>query len=174
MKEKSYIFKKTLFHSPAIRALNNNEKIIYTKVKLVLEGKKKQNTIAILPTYASHDNKSRPLILHTDIVFKIEHGHGNIVLENLIINANNWDYIIKNVDGNKDKINLIKSIPNTSYFLTIGANRINGFFIVTHYESRPKTHNTLKNLLHNKGDSLENTERTALPHLQLSHNETAS
>lgn len=166
--------KKSLFKSPVIRELYENEIKQRTKVRLVLLGKRKKAIIAILPELISHDGKSRPLILHKDIVMKIENDHGKIILENLIINANDWDYVIKNVNGNKDKINLIKILPNTPYFLTIGANRFNGFFTVTHYESRPKTDQTLKNLLHNKGDSLVHIERTALPYLQLSHNETAS
>lgn len=166
--------KKSPFKSPPIRELNEIEHKHRSKVHMVLKGKRKKVVIAVLPESISHDGKSRPLILHKDIVLKIQNDHGKIPLENLIINANDWDYAIKNVNGNKYKINLIKVLPNTSYFLTIGANRFNGFFTVTHYESRPKTHQTLKNLLHNKGDSLVHIERTALPHLQLSHNETAS
>jgi hypothetical protein len=174
VKKDTYIGKKSLFKSSSIRKLYKNEIVLYTKVNLLLQRKRQKATIAVIPDFVCHDGKSRALILHIDIVNKIEHDHEKIVLENLIINANDWDYIIRNVDNDKDKINLIKMIPDTPYFLTIGANRINGFFVVTHYESRPKTHNTLKNLLHNKGDSLENIERTALPHLQLSHNVTAS
>lgn len=174
MKKDLYIDKKSLFKTSKLRKLNHNEKILCKKVHLLLQGKRRKATIGIVPDFASYDGKSRALILHIDIVNKIEHDHGKIVPENIIINANDWDYVIKNVNGNTDKINLIKIIPNTPYFLTIGANRINGFFIVTHYESRPKTYNTLKNLLRNKGDFLENIERTALLHLQPSHSVTAS
>lgn len=166
--------KKSPFISLPIRKLSKVEKSLYKKANLVVKGKVFQIALGTVSSLASYDGRSRPLILHADIIRKIELGHGKIVLENLIISINDWDYILKNVDGNKDKINLIKKIPHTPYFLTVGANRINGFFIVTHYESRPKKHNTLKNLLRNKGDFLENTEEAALSHLQLSRDETAS
>lgn len=166
--------KKTLFISPSIRELNSAENYYKEKINLMTKCDLITCVISLLPSFVSQDNKTRPLILHKKIIEKIEKSHGNITFENLIINANNWDYVIRNVEGNIDKINLIKIIPDTSYFLTIGANRVNGYFVVTHYESRPKKINTLKNLLKNKGDSLNHIGEAALSHLQLSQDETAS
>lgn len=80
--------------------------------------------------------------------------HCCLPLENFAITANDWDFIVKNVDGNPDKINLIKTIPGTSDFFVIAANRNNGFFLVTYFEYRAKNGKELKNLLQNKGDSL--------------------
>lgn len=165
--------KKTLFIIPVIRELNNTENYYKEKIKSMLLSGFEVCTISMLPAFVSNDGKSRSLILKKEIINKIQNDHGNIIFENLIINANNWDYVIRNVEGNVDKINLIKIIPNTSYFLTIGANRVNGYFVVTHYESRPKKINTLKNLLKNKGDSLNHIGETALSHLQLPQNEAA-
>lgn len=167
------MLKKSVFKTPVLRKLHKNEKVLCKKVNLVLLRKRKKATVAILPDFVSHDNKSRPLFLHVDIVNKIERDHGKIILENFIINANNWDYVVKNVDGNRDKINLIKKIPNTTYFLLIGANRVNGFFTVTHFESRSENTGKLKNLLQ-RGDFLTFIEEAALSHLQLPHSASAS
>jgi|GEM_PF-2836806 len=167
------MLKKSLFQTPPLRGLHQNEEILYAKVNLLLCRKRRKSLVAILPEFVSYDNKSRPLFLHVDIVNKIERDHGKIILENLIINANSWDYVVKNVDGNKDKINLIKKIPNTTYFLLIGANRVNGFFIVTHFESRSENIDKLKNLLQ-RGDFLTSIEEAALSHLQLPHSASAS
>lgn len=167
MKNESKKPKKSLFISPVIRELNTEENYYKQKIELMLVDDLIVCTISLLPSFVSHDGKRRSLILHKNIINKIDKDHGKMILENLIINANNWDYVIKNVEGNIDKINLIKIIPDTPYFLTIGANRVNGYFVVTHYESRPKKINTLKNLLKNKGDSLNHIGETALSHLQL-------
>lgn len=159
--------KKSAFVSEAIRELNDIEEYYKYKISSMIIYDLKTCTLSLLPPFVSHDGKRRSLILSNNIIKKIENGHGKIIIENLIINANNWDYVIKNVKGNVDKINLIKLIPNSTHFLTIGANRINGYFIVTHYESSPKKHTTLKNLLQNKGDSLNHIGEAALSHLQL-------
>jgi hypothetical protein len=155
--------KKTIFKSEVIRTLNTQEKYYNDKLILLLGAFVEETIITILPSFVSYDNKNRPLIINKDIIKKIENNHGKIISENVIITANDFDFIIKNVDDNKDKINLIKIIPNSPNFLTIGANRINGFFIVTYYESRPKKINTIKNLLLNKGDSLNHTGGAAFP-----------
>lgn len=173
MKNENKKAKKSLFTSLTIRELNTTENYYREKIKSMLLGDFEACTISMLPAFVSNDEKSRSLILKKEIINKIQNDHGRIIYENLIINANNWDYVIRNVEGNVDKINLIKIIPDTPYFLTIGANRVNGYFIVTHYESRPKKINTLKNLLKNKGDSLNHIGETALSHLQLPQNKAA-
>lgn len=159
--------KKSRFISKPIRKLNTVENYYKYKLYSMIKHDLKICTLSLLPDFVSNDGKRRSLILHKNIIAKIENSHGEIVIENLIINANNWDYVIKNVEGNIDKINLIKLIPDTTHFLTIGANRINGYFVVTHYESSPKKSSTLKNLLKNKGDSLNHIGEAALSHLQL-------
>jgi hypothetical protein len=121
-----------------------------------------QSVIGKLPGFASLDNKKRNLILSKGIVQKIERDHGNIIFENLIISVNDWDYIIKNVDKNKDKINLIKLIPDSSNLFLVGANRINGYFMLTYYEIIGGKKDKLKSLLL-RGDSLNNTGGAAVP-----------
>jgi hypothetical protein len=154
-------YKKTQFKTKHIRKLNNREKRIITKIVLDLENKNTCN-IALLPSFVSNDNKKRLLILNNNIINKIEKDHGKIILQNLIINANDWDYVIKNVDKNTDKINLIKVI-NSKGLLLIGANRINGYFMLTYFEITTKNSQTkLKNLLQ-RGDSLNNTGGAAFP-----------
>jgi hypothetical protein len=155
--------KKTIFKNVIIRTLNEQEEYYKNKLELLNNENIEESVLAILPTFISNDGKVRPLILNKQIVKKIKTGHGEFILENIILTANDFDFVIKNVDGNKDKINLIKLIPKSPHFLTIGANRINGFFTVTYYESRPKKINTIKNLLQNKGDSLNHIGGAAFP-----------
>ncbi len=155
------IHSKTQFITKQIRLLKNKELAYLSRLKSIVLTSN-TNCIATLPSYASFDNKSRNLILSRNIIKKIERDHGSVVLENLIINANDWDYVIKNVDQNQDKINLLKLTPYNTILL-IGANRINGFFMLTHYEiinNRKK--DKLKNLL-KRGDSLNNTGGAAVP-----------
>lgn len=65
----------------------------------------------------------------------------------MIINIHDWEYATTNVLGNPDKINLIKSIPNSDNYLLIAAIRINGFFVLTHFETETKGDINLKRLL---------------------------
>lgn len=51
---------------------------------------------------------------------------------------NQPDYIIKNVDGKADKINIIKKIEWTNDFVLIGADRQNGYFILSNYEVKSR------------------------------------
>lgn len=165
--------KKTQFISTKMRDLTPEEVPALNKVNDIISGKSKTEVIAHTPDFASFDNKERPLILSKEIVAKIKN-HGDLVPENLVINANNWDYLIKNVDGNRDKINLIKKIPGTDNFLILGANRDNGFFTVTHYEVQARNSNKLKNLLVKKGDALDNTGRPIVPSFATPSKEVAS
>ncbi|MDR3168928.1 MAG: hypothetical protein LBU27_04130 [Candidatus Peribacteria bacterium] len=63
--------------------------------------------------------------------------------------ANAPDYFIKNItiDGivYPDKINLVKQVPNADKVWIIGAERQNGFFILTHLEVAEK--NVLEKVL---------------------------
>lgn len=148
---------KTQFKSGQIRDLKSEEQSSLQKVKAVLDGKSKTEVIAHTPGFVSFDGKERPLILSSDIKNKITNDHGKISAENLVINANDWDAVLKNVkspDGKKinpDKINLIKKIPGSNNVLVIAANRDNGFFTVTHYELISDSGNELKSLL-GRGD----------------------
>jgi hypothetical protein len=154
--------KKTIFTGKTIRHLNTQEVYYKNKIDLLLKGDSQNAIITILPSFASIDGKIRPLILNKTIVTKVENDHGKILLENLVINANDFDYVIKNMYGDPDKINLLKRIPDSNNILVIGANRNNGFFTVTHYEVDTKNPDKLKNLL-KKGDSLDRNGRAAVP-----------
>lgn len=165
---------KTPFSTATIRSLTPQEDHTSSKIKSMVAGKSDVETIAKTPFFVSNDGKERPLILSKDIVDKIQKDHGNINPENMAINAHDWDYVIKNVEGNPDKINLIKKIPNSDNYLTIAANRDNGFFTVTHYESEARNSNKLKNLLKNKGESLDNTGRPIVPSFATSPEGAAS
>ena len=159
--------------SPQIRKLSTKEMRFYIKAQKVCNKQVPKATIAKLPAFVSQDGKKRSLILTRMIIEKIENDHGKIGIENLIINANDWEYVIKNVDGNPDKINLIKTIPGSYNLVTIGANRANGFFMVTHYETSTRSPNKLKNLLQNRGDSLDHTGGAAVPSFATFSEETA-
>lgn len=123
---------KTLFVSSAIRQIKANEESIYEKIKLVIQGDLDQIEISKIKGFVSQDGKERPLVFSSMIAQKIIRDHGIFPPENLFISATEWEYIIQNVDGNPDKINLIKKNPDSNNFLVIGANRNNGFFLLLH------------------------------------------
>jgi hypothetical protein len=147
------LFKSHFSYRP-IRPLSIKEQKFADNISQILNGIQDSVYIAVLPSYLSKDQRTRPLILNRKIIEKITINHGSIPLENLIINANDFDFFIQNLDGNPDKINLIKLIPGTQDFVLIGANRDNGYFLVTHYEVTAKSGNELKSLL-GRGDFLD-------------------
>jgi hypothetical protein len=139
--------KKTPFISKQIRSLNKMEMIYLYRLNQVINHKSNKESIAYLPYNVSIDNKIRSLIISREIIDKIEFDHGPICAENMIINAHEWDYIITNVDNNIDRINILKLIPGSNNYLLIAANRDNGFFIVTHFETKSNNNKNLKRLL---------------------------
>jgi len=139
--------KRLLFISKQIRKLTRTEDKYIINIFEILQGKKEQNIITYLPDYISYDNKIRPLILNKDIIIKIENKHGKIPIENLLINAHDFDYALINFDNIKEKINLIKLIPDSNNFLLISAIKINGYFMLTHFETEVLKDNELKSLL---------------------------
>jgi hypothetical protein len=146
---------KTCFVSLQIRELTKEERKALDVVRDVLCGRVQRDVIGKILACLSIDNKDRPLVLDKLIVDKIRRDHGNIVAENLVINVHDWDFGIRNMDGNPDRINLIKMIPNSNNYIVIGAIRNNGFYMVTHYEAFPKKgSNKLKSLL-GRGDLLD-------------------
>lgn len=110
--------------------------------------------------------------LMVDPVLELNHKHGQMIPENLIINANDWDGALKNVrdpagkSPDPDKINLLKRIPDSDNVLVIGATRSNGFFMVTHYEVVPKSGNEIKSLL-GRGDLLSSSGNALAPEVFL-------
>lgn len=150
--------KKSQFISKQIRELNEVEKEFLQDLKDFIYLKKDKCIIPYLPQYISSDSKIRSLILSKEIVIKIINKHGKIPVNNLLINANDWDFIIQNIDKIKDKINIIKQIPNSDNFLLIGAVRDNGFFILTHFETEVLQGNELKSLL-GRGDLISKDAR---------------
>ncbi len=139
--------KKSLFISKQIRNLNNKEIKYFKRLQKILCKQSHIETIGYVPRNLSYDNKVRPLILSREIVDKIEYDHGLICPENIIINIFDWEYATTNVLGNPDKINLIKNIPNSDNYLLIAAIRINGFFMLTHFETKTSGDTNLKRLL---------------------------
>jgi hypothetical protein len=139
--------KKSPFISKQIRELNTQEIFFCENIKKVLCDKSEAETIGYASKSLSCDGKERPFILSREIVDKIESDHGAICPENMIINVFDWDYATTNVLGNPDKINLIKSIPDSNNYLLIAAIRINGFFMLTHFETETKGDINLKRLL---------------------------
>jgi len=142
---------KTQFTLSPIRKLSSAETKYANDVKKVLSGDKDiveiGNTIGPL----SSDGKVRPIVLSEKIAKKIQNDHGSISVDNLVINANDWSVAVKNLDGNKDKINLIKKVSGSDSYIVLAMNRDNGFFTVSHYEVVPKGGNELKSLL-GRGD----------------------
>ena len=154
---------KTPFESDTIRPLTEAEKLIRSKIDDLMAGKFLAEKLSDIPSTVSKDGKVRPLILSHKILNKFVMDHGlNMSLDNLVINANDWEYLIKNFRDDEDSINIIKEIPDSDNFLTIGASRQNGFFALTHYETITKSSNKLKNLLE-KGEVLVNTSGASSP-----------
>lgn len=139
--------KKSLFISKQIRILNNEEEIYNKYLKKVMNNISEIETIGYVLGSLSLDKKERPIVISREIVNKIEFDHGTICSENMIINIYDWEYAVINIDNKPDRINLLKIIPNSENYLLISANRYNGFYIVTHFETESKNGNNLKRLL---------------------------
>lgn len=162
--ESSTIAKKpaSKFVSGQIRELRATEKQSLANVQSVLNGEKAADTIADVPGFLSADGKVRELIFGDVAMRKVQANgkHGSMIPENMVINANDWDAALKNIrsfdengvlgERNQDKINLIKRVPGGN-FLIIGADRQNGFYMLTHYEVTEAGSNKLKSLL-GRGD----------------------
>jgi hypothetical protein len=139
--------KKTLFISKQLKNLNAVEKKYYKKIKKLLNNESDREKIGYVEGSLSFDNKKRSLILSREIIDKIEYDHGPICAENIIINAFEWEFALLYKYKDIDKINLIKQIPNSHNYLLIAANRDNGFFIVTYFETKSINDKNLKRLL---------------------------
>lgn len=85
----------------------------------------------------AYDGKERPAIFSQAIQNKIVWDHW-LDKANLLATVNQPDYIIKNVDGKADKINIIKKIEWTNDFVLIAADRQNGYFILSNYEVKSR------------------------------------
>jgi hypothetical protein len=153
---------KSPFISPQIRGLTQNEKKLADVAKSIVLGNCLEGTIAVIPPFVSRDQKPRVLIFNSLVANKIQTGsnaHGTILVENLIISANDWEYAVKNAKGNSRKITLIKKVPHSNNFFIIGASRVNGYYMITYFEVIAKNEKKLKNLLL-KGDFLDRFGRT--------------
>lgn len=139
--------KKSLFIHGPLSSLKSEEETFFINAKNVLDNISDIEIISRIPEHISHDKKERPLLLSKEIVQKIESDHGKICPENLIFTAHRWEYIVTDIDKKPDRINLIKRIPDSDNYLLIAANRDNGFYIVTHFETESKNGNNLKRLL---------------------------
>ena len=147
MEEKHEKLKKSAFIHGPIKSLEISTHAYFENVKKVLANESTSEIIGILPCEVSLDGNERPLLLSREIVTKIEQDHGNICGENIIINAHEWEYVVLHVDEKIDRINLIKLIPDSENYLLIAANRENGFYLVTHFETESTNGNKLKRLL---------------------------
>ncbi len=144
---------KTQFVSRKIRKLRPEERSRFEAVISVLSGDAKCEAVAMIPGFVSADSKQRSLLFGKIIADKILRDHGKFLPENFVINANDWDGVLKNLSntttGHKDegKINLIKKIPRSRNYLLIAANKDNDFFVVSHFETIDGDGNKLKSLL---------------------------
>lgn len=72
----------------------------------------------------------------------------------MIATANDWDYMIKDLNGTEGHINLIKELPDGSALL-LGAKRQNGAFVTTHFEPTKSLEKVLKDAEINGGEVIE-------------------
>lgn len=120
-------------------------------VEAVKLGELEKGSLAQVPAEAFFDGKARPLELTTDRYAKIFQKHGPFNHENLIATANDWDYMIKDLNGEEGHINLIKELPDGSSLL-IGAKRDNGALVVTHFEPTKSLKKVLDDAKENGGE----------------------
>lgn len=153
--------KKSQFTSKIITNLKAEQSFFCERAKVLLKRESVLETLVFLPGKLSKDGKVRPLVLSLEIVDKIQSDHGNIIPENLICNAHDWEFATIDMDNNPDKINLIKLIPETDNYLLIAANRDNGFYTVTHFETQTTNNRNLKRLL-NRGNVLNRVPSVCL------------
>jgi hypothetical protein len=139
--------KKSIFIHGPIGTLTRNEEMYCRKIKNILQNKSIYENIGYVPGLVSKDGKERSLILSRNIIKKIQFDHGKICLENMVINAHCWDYIVSYPYSNLDKIMLIKQIQNCHNYLVLAANRNNGFYLVTHFEVEAMDDKNLKRRL---------------------------
>lgn len=139
--------KKSAFVSTINTVLTKEENEYCEKLKKALQNDSFLEDIGIISAIISKDGNERPLSVSREIVDKIEFDHGSIIPENMIINIHRWDYITTDVLGNQDKINLIKKIPDSDNYLLVAAIRINGFYTLTHFETKTSGDVNLKRLL---------------------------
>lgn len=92
------------------------------------------------------DWKERPAIFSAEIKEKIERDHW-IDKANMLWTLEKPDYIIKNMNWDTNRINIIRRIPWTNNFVLLAADRSNWFFVVTNYETHNNTNNRMKNEL---------------------------
>ena len=139
--------KKSQFTTKILKNLKDEQIFFSERVKLLLNRESALETLVHLPGNLSEDGKVRPLVLSLEIVDKIQADHGDILPENLILNAHEWEFATTNVDEKIDRINLIKRIPDSDNYLIIAASRDNGFYMLTHFETVSTNGNNLKRLL---------------------------
>lgn len=145
------MYKKSQFQNKSIRELTKTELKYLKGAENILDLNIDKVIISEVPKQLSDDCVSRPLILTKQTVTKITNKHGKINPVNLLINANDWDIAIMNMDKISGKICLIKKIPGSENILLIAALRVNGYFVLSHYEVEVLKDNQLKSLL-GRGD----------------------
>lgn len=131
----------------ALRNLDKTEKEIKASMHKVIHGKLEKTNIVTIDGKVTFDGKPRNLYFSQRNVKDFETNHGKYSIDNFIITARSPKYILKNVDNNPDKINLIKPISWTNNYFVIGANRDNGYFVATYFEVVRNTDTSLKTLL---------------------------
>ncbi len=145
--------KKTRFATGKMRKLRKKEGRRLQALNLLIFRKTRIAVVASIPAFVSSDGKPRDLIFSQMILDKVVRDHGEFIPENFVINANDWDAVLRNIldthtgERRSDKINLLKRIPRTGNYLLIAANKDNGFFIVSHFETLDSDGTKLKSLL---------------------------
>lgn len=147
-------FKKRQFTNKHQLPLTENLKPKTQLVDLVKIGELEKGALAQVPEIAFSDGKARPLELTSDRYAKIFQKHWPFSHENLIATANDWDYLIKDLNGVEWHINLIKELPDGSSLL-IGAKRENGAFVLTHFEPTKSLKKVLEDAKKNGGEVIE-------------------
>lgn len=138
---------KSIFTNTQNFTLLSDEQKYYERVISVLNNHSQSEIVGSISGNLSDDGKERPLVLSREIVNKIQGDHGSILPNNFLANVHRWEYATTCVNGNPDKINLIKEIPGSNNYFLIAANRYNGYYIVTHFETEAHNPKNLKRLL---------------------------
>ena len=167
-------FRRRQFSNKHQLPLPDNLKPKTQLVDLIKIGELEKGTLAKVPEIAFNDWKVRPLELTTEVYEKTFKKHWPFSHENLIATANDWDYLIKDLNGVEGHINLIKELPDGSALL-LWAKRKNWAFITTHFEPTKSLKKVLEDAKNNGGEVIErwkNDSSLKLTKKQLNFSET--
>jgi hypothetical protein len=143
--------------SPELQPLVNNVDVL--KVGVVRDNQNGLLVGRVSPNVSKAAARIRDLdiVLNRDNVQNINQKHGAVPSENLVLTINKPDHVVffpNAGKGNRDMINFVRELPGGENII-VGAIRVNGFAIVTAYET---SRQNLSSLVNKEGAQLVYTD----------------